>query len=155
MAYKLAQQVARATTPTANDDADAGFVVGSLWINTAVTPRAAYVCTESTVGNAGWELVGTLTSHPAYPDLQWAICGHDGTTTSVAGFTGAGAAQTIQASADGQVLQRINGNLVFASFGGTITFGPSVESGYIATYAPNATTVTSAGGAAYYPIGTL
>jgi hypothetical protein len=62
---------------------------------------------------------------------------------------------TVQASSDDQVLTRVGGNLVFTSFAGTIVFGPSVSSGYNAAYAPTATTVTSAAGAAYYPLGTL
>ena len=155
MSFKLPPQVARAGVPGATDDSAAGFLVGAIWINTSTTPRTGYTCTDDTLGAAGWELIGAPTTHPAYTSLGWSVSGHDGTTNSVAAFTAAGAAATVQASADDQVLTRVGGNLVFTSFAGTIVFGPSVSSGYNAAYAPNATTVTNAAGSAYYPIGTL
>ena len=137
------------------DDLSAGFVIGSIWINTSTSPRTGYTCTDDTPGAAAWELIGAPTTHPAYTLLDWASSGHDGGPLSVAAFTSAGASQTVQSSDDGQFLQRVGGNLVFTSFAGTIVFGPNVDTGYNAAYAANATTITTAAGAAYYPIGTL
>lgn len=155
VSYKLPPQIARAVAPDVNDDSAAGFVVGSVIINTSVTPRTAYVCTDDTAGAAEWELIGSPTSHPAYLLLDWVGSGHDGGALSVAGFTTAGAAQTIQSSDDGQFVQRVSGNLVFTSFAGTILIGPNEDNGYNAAYAANDTTTTYAGGAAVWPIGNL
>lgn len=155
MSYKLPPQVARAGAPGVNDDSTAGFVIGSVVVNTSVSPRSAYVCTDNTAGAAEWELIGSPTAHPAYLMLDWVGSGHDGGALSVAGFTTGGTAQTIQSSDDGQFLQRVGGNLVFTDFAGTITLSPSMTTGYLATYAPTDTSVTYLGGAAIWPLGTL
>lgn len=155
MSFKLPPQVARAGAPGVGDDSSAGFVIGSIWVNMSVSPRSAYVCTDDTVGVAEWELVGSPTAHPAYTMLEWVGSGHDGGPLSVAGFTAAGAAQTVQSSADDQVLTRVGGNLVFTSFAGTILIGPNVDNGYNAAYAANDTTITTTAGSNIFPIGTL
>lgn len=41
------------SAPTVNDDADSGYSVGSLWIDTS-SPNEAYRCTDNTVGAAEW-----------------------------------------------------------------------------------------------------
>lgn len=41
--------------PTATDDADAGWVVGSIWCD--VTADNAYICLDNTVGAAVWKLI--------------------------------------------------------------------------------------------------
>jgi len=43
------------TTPTATDDTDKGYMVGSLW---TLDDGTTYVCTVSTIGNAVWVEVG-------------------------------------------------------------------------------------------------
>ncbi len=42
------------TDPTANDDSDDGYVVGSRWVNTASSPMEAFECLDATVANAVW-----------------------------------------------------------------------------------------------------
>lgn len=155
MAYKLPPQVTRASAPGVNDDSTAGFVVGSVYVNTSVSPRVAYLCTDDTPSAATWELIGSPTAHPAYLMLEWVGSGHDGGPLSVAGFTAAGAAQTIQSSDDGQFLQRVGGNLVFTSFAGTINIADTATNGFLASYAANGATTTYADGASTWPIGTL
>jgi hypothetical protein len=44
------------TSPTATDDIDAGYTVGSLWVNTAA--NLFYVCTDSTADGAVWAIGG-------------------------------------------------------------------------------------------------
>lgn len=47
--------------PTVNDDANAGYSAGSVWIDTVASPNESYRCTDPTVGAAVWILT-TLTS---------------------------------------------------------------------------------------------
>lgn len=42
--------------PTATDDADAGYLIGSHWFND--TTKGMFVCTDNTTGAAVWEQVG-------------------------------------------------------------------------------------------------
>jgi hypothetical protein len=44
------------TSPTVNDDADAGYSVGSLWLN--VTGDTAYICVDATNNAAVWLPIG-------------------------------------------------------------------------------------------------
>lgn len=46
--------LAAVTNPTVTDDINAGYTIGSRWINTAADEE--YVCTDNTAGAAGWEL---------------------------------------------------------------------------------------------------
>jgi len=50
--HKITSQ---AGAPTVNDDADAGFSVGDVIIDTSASPNEAYVCTDTTNGAAVWE----------------------------------------------------------------------------------------------------
>ena len=43
--------------PTVNDDANSGYEVGSIWVDTALD--AVYVCADSTVGAAVWKKVSS------------------------------------------------------------------------------------------------
>lgn len=40
--------------PTANDDSNDGYSVGSKWVNTSLSPREAYLCLNASVGAAVW-----------------------------------------------------------------------------------------------------
>lgn len=51
-----------AGTPTANDDASAGYTIGSLWFDTSV--GVLLVCQDNTIGAAGWAFVSSATSGP-------------------------------------------------------------------------------------------
>lgn len=115
MSYALPPQVLRTGIPGVNDDASRGFVVGSAWINTSVTPRTIYICTTNTVGAATWASGIGVTSHPALTGLGWAASGHTGVANSVASFDGAGNAQTVAATEDGTVLTYSGGFLTFAA----------------------------------------
>jgi hypothetical protein len=56
-----------------------------------------------------------ITAHTGLSALGWTGSGHTGASTSVAAFDGGGAAQNVAATADGQVLTRVGGVLVFAA----------------------------------------
>ena len=56
-----------------------------------------------------------ITAHTGLSALGWTGSGHTGANTSVAAFTSGGAAQTVAATADGQVLTRVAGVLVFVA----------------------------------------
>lgn len=127
MSYALNPQVVRASAPTGSDDNTRGFVVGSIWVDTSATPDAAYICTSAATGAATWVNAGGVSSHPSLTTLGWSAAGHTGTQTSVACFDGTGAAQTVQATADGQVLQRIGGVLVFATVAATVGIGAAED----------------------------
>ena len=113
MSYTAFPSASFAAVPTATDDNTKGYVVGSQWTNTAASPRAIYLCTDASTSAAVWVNAGGVTAHTGLTALGWTASGHTGANTSVAGFTSGGAAQTIQATADGQVLTRVAGVLVF------------------------------------------
>ena len=113
MSYTAFPSTSFAAAPTANDDNTKGYVVGSQWTNTAASPRAIYLCTDASTSAAVWVNAGGVTAHTGLTALGWTASGHTGANTSVAGFTALGASQTIQATADGQVLTRVAGVLVF------------------------------------------
>jgi len=46
--------------PTVNDDANAGYSVGSFWVNVAATPRAAYILTNAAAGAAVWARIDNV-----------------------------------------------------------------------------------------------
>lgn len=119
MSYALPPQATKAGAPTGTDDASKGYVVGSALIDTSVSPRQVYICTNATTGAATWVNAGGVTSHPALTTLGWSASGHTGTQNSVAGFDNAGAAQTIQAVADGSVLTYTAGVLAFVVMAAT------------------------------------
>ena len=115
MSYTAFPSTSFAAAPGINDDNTKGYVVGSQWTDTSVAPRVIYLCTNASTGAAVWEAAGGVTAHTALTALGWTASGHTGANTSVAGFTALGASQTIQATADGQVLTRVAGVLVFVA----------------------------------------
>jgi hypothetical protein len=127
MSYRLPPQVVRAAAPTVNDDSSRGFVVGSAWVDTSATPDALYLCTSDALGAATWLGAGGVSAHTALTSLGWSASGHTGTVTSVAAFDGAGAAQAVAATQDGQVLSRVAGALVWVTLAATVSLIAGVE----------------------------
>lgn len=123
MAFTTFPSTTSASAPGTNDDNTKGYVVGSQWIHTGVSPRVVYICTNASTGAATWITAGGVSSHTSLTTLGWSAAGHTGTQTSVACFDGTGAAQTVQATADGQVLQRVGGVLVFATLAIAVGLG--------------------------------
>lgn len=134
MSYTLPPSVLKAGAPTSTDDASKGFVVGSSIIDTSVSPRAMYFCTNSTIGSAIWAAASAITNHSLLTSgLGWSASGHTGETTSIAGFNSSGAAQTIQSTEDGQVLTRVGGVLQFVVMTAALGFvaGRALEIEYL------------------------
>ncbi len=115
MSYTAFPSTTFAAAPGINDDTTKGYVVGSQWTDTSVSPRVIYLCTNASTGAAVWVNAGGVTAHTGLTALGWTGSGHTGANTSVAAFTAGGAAQTVAATADGQVLTRVAGALVFAA----------------------------------------
>jgi hypothetical protein len=123
MSYTQYPAVVRAGVPGTADDRSEGFVVGCLWVNSLTSPRDTYVCTDASTGAATWALTsGGASSHPSLTTLGWSAAGHTGTASSVACFNGAGAAQTVQATAEGSVLTYTGGILTFAVYAMTVSY---------------------------------
>lgn len=126
MSFITVPAVVNTAAPGINDDVTKGFAVGDLWVDSSVSPRVAYTCTNNSTGAATWTS-GGVSAHTALTTLGWSAAGHTGTQTSVACFDGTGAAQTVQATADGQVLQRIGGVLMFASVVASVGIGAAED----------------------------
>ena len=148
MSYKINPQVVRAAAPTVNDDSSQGFVIGSAWVDTTPVPDVLYVCTSSAAGAATWVQVSTVTAHTSLTALGWSASGHTGTVTSVAAFDAAGAAQSVAATADGQVLSRVAGALAWVTLAATASLIATETTEYLlsgAVVMPEATAVVQAG----------
>lgn len=65
-------------------------------------------------------------AHSALSSLAWTSSGHTGTATSVAVFNGGGAAAVSTPSADGQVLSRQGGALVWVTLAAGLALYPEV-----------------------------
>ena len=90
-------------------------------------------------------------AHSALSSLAWASSGHTGTATSVAVFNGGGAASVSTPSADGQVLSRQGGALVWVTLAAGLALYPEVSEVIIddvtpvafgLTYSPQAGTIS-------------
>ena len=135
MSYTLPPQATKAGAPNANDDNTKGYVIGSAIIDTSVSPRQVYICTNAATGAAAWANAGGVSAHPALATLGWSASGHTGTTDSVACFNSAGAAQTVQATLDGTVLTYSGGTLQFLAMAAAVAFtsARAVELEYISS----------------------
>lgn len=127
MSFITVPAVVNTGAPGANDDVTKGFAVGDLWVDSSASPRVAYTCTNNATGAATWTAGGGVSAHTGLDTLGWSAAGHTGTQTSVACFDGTGAAQTVQATSDGQVLQRVGGVLVFAAVVASVGIGATEE----------------------------
>ncbi len=65
-------------------------------------------------------------AHSALSSLAWTSSGHTGTATSVATFNGSGAASVSTPNADGQVLSRQGGALVWVTLAAGLALYPEV-----------------------------
>ena len=103
-------------------------------------PLASSVVSETAYGQSS--AVGTSTSvaradhthgtpavpaHSALSSLGWTSSGHTGTAQSVAVFNGGGAAAVSTPSADGQVLSRQGGALVWVTLAAGLALFPSID----------------------------
>jgi hypothetical protein len=122
MSYILPPQSTKNGSPTSSDDSSKGYVLGSVIVDTSVSPRVAYVCTNAAAGAATWANAGGVSAHPSLSTLGWSASGHTGTTNSVACFDGSGAAQTAQATVDGTVLTFSGGTLQFLAMAAAVAF---------------------------------
>lgn len=134
MSYTLPPQATKAGAPNINDDNTKGYVIGSAIIDTSVSPRQVYICTNAATGAAAWASAGGISSHPDLSTLGWSASGHTGTTNSVACFNNSGVAQTAQATVDGTVLTFSGGTLQFLAMAAAVAFtsARAVELEYIA-----------------------
>jgi hypothetical protein len=48
-----------AAAPTTGDDANDGYSIGSLWVDTSTSPANLYVCVDASAGAADWDLITT------------------------------------------------------------------------------------------------
>lgn len=145
MSYVLPPQATKAGAPTTSDDNTKGYVIGSAIIDTSVSPRTVYICTNAATGAAAWVSAGGVSSHPSLSTLGWSASGHTGTASSIAGFNGAGAAQTVQATVDGSVLTYVGGVLQFSVVAAAIAVGVSQDKTLDVEYIPRNNTVLPAG----------
>lgn len=125
MSFALPPSVTKSGAPTVNDDASAGFVVGASLVDTSVSPRTIYFCTDATIGAAVWKLVpagGGASDHALLSNLAFASSGHTGATTSVAAFDGSGNAQTVQATTNETMLVRRAGTLQWVPIVALVSF---------------------------------
>jgi hypothetical protein len=145
VSYALPPQSTKAGAPGATDDSSKGFVLGSVIVDTSVSPRVAYVCTNAAVGAATWANAGGVSSHPSLSTLGWSASGHTGTQSSVAAFNAAGAAQTVQATVEGSVLTYVGGVLQFSVVAAAIVVGVSQDKTLDVEYIPRNNTVLDYG----------
>lgn len=115
MAYTTPVQVSFAAPPSLTDDADKGFGVGSLWIDTSVSPPAPYACLDATTGAALWRQFGGVSAHTGLSNLSWPLSGHDGAQNAVATFSAANVAALATPVTDGSVLAYSGGALVWTA----------------------------------------
>ena len=112
----------RVFTPGATLAAVDGGAGGPYTVNIALAGTAGTYAYPASLTTDAYGRVTALTAgsapitaHTGLSALGWTGSGHTGASTSVATFDGGGAAQNVAATADGQVLTRVGGVLVFAA----------------------------------------
>lgn len=58
MSYLPPPTNSQATAPAVTDDISKGYIVGSIIVNTGVSPSVAYICKDSSLGAAIWSAAG-------------------------------------------------------------------------------------------------
>ena len=148
MSYTAFPSTTFAAAPGVNDDTTKGYVIGSQWTDTSVSPRRIYLCTDASAGAAVWINAGGVSAHPSLTSLGWAASGHTGSVTSVAAFDAGGAAQSVAATLDGTVLSRVGGVLAWVALAATASLIATETTEYLlsgAAVMPEATAVVQAG----------
>ena len=136
MSYALPPQTTKAGVPVAADDRTRGFVIGSAIINTAVSPRALYICSDDSVGAAVWVNAGGVTAHTGLTTLGWSAAGHTSTGNSVACFTAGGSPQAVQATVEGSVLGFVGGVLTFTVIAAAVAVLANIDRTLEIEYVP-------------------
>ena len=54
MSFITVPAVVNSGAPGVSDDVTKGFAVGDLWVDSSVSPRVAYTCTNNSTGAATW-----------------------------------------------------------------------------------------------------
>lgn len=71
--YRRLANLSAAVDPSTNDDASAGYSIGSVWINT--TADRTWVCADNTTGTALWYLVSVGNVGTPGVLSNWVLCG--------------------------------------------------------------------------------
>lgn len=164
MAYLVPPQISAARQPTVNDDLASGFVVGSTFSDTSVTPPAVYVCLDDTVGAALWRRYGGVSQHSGLSNITWQLAGHDGSANSVAAFNASNVAAVYQPVTEGSVFTRNAGvfqwssppppiitvegrstDILYLSASTTVGAGDELAVGQVIVFISATSTVTGAG----------
>lgn len=103
MSYLSPSGVSQARAPSVNDDQAAGFVVGSSFTDTSVSPNVTYYCLDDAVSAAVWRRGGGVTVHSGLTGNLWTTALHDGTPNGVAAFNPSNVAAVYQPVSNGSV----------------------------------------------------
>ncbi len=137
------------TDPTATDDQNSGYEVGSVWVNTTLGERRAFICVNAAAAAAEWRtLVRDGSTHGDilyFNGSEWLVLA-PGTSGNVLQTNGAGAAPTWVTPAGGTPVDTSQWKL-----NGRITVITSVDGAWVPQRAGTITAVTlwrgTAGGA--------
>jgi hypothetical protein len=120
---ELTHKVDGTVAPTVTDDADAGFEVGSLWINTVADE--AYRCADATAGAAVW-VNTTLTAD----ELSALLISYDNTVSGLAANTLQGAVDEVSLDLDTTVKANLVSSGVINKQDGSLVFSTAVGNEY-------------------------
>lgn len=65
---KVQRLTSASAAPTVNADIDQGYIPGSIWLRTGVTPSQVYICVDNTNGAAVWVVLRRGRNHFAAAD---------------------------------------------------------------------------------------